>query len=510
MLKQTASTQPVSRSPNVRAAGMLSGLSFRQLLLAAFLLIAALLSGTSMHALFTLERMSVHSRETARQAVRMTEAAQHLAEWTVAMERSARQYLVLDDPAFRARYVESWEQAKGALAELQAALPHAPAEVFSLWGKYSDAAWSVLQGNTTSAQDALAENGRHRRELRRSDQRALFQAFVRLPSLNEQLAQESKQEVERRNNALSQELEQQRRMLTVQVVGAIVLAVLLAFWFGLWLSRPLAHIEMAIGQLGDTRFDQPIEVKGPADMRRLGRQLDWLRRRLAALEAEKSRFLRQVSHELKTPLTALSEGAALLENEASGKLTDKQREISRVLTQNTQALQTQIEDLLLYNEVAFDAQRINRLPVDLWALLHKVIDDQRLQWMARDLKVEVDGGSCTAALDPDKFAVVLANLLSNAVRFSPRGGTIRFGISNGDGRLRIDCTDEGPGVAATDTARIFDPFYQGLNQPRGARSGNGIGLSVVQEYVLAHNGDVKLVPAARGAHFRIELSEERP
>src|SRR4051812_3326852 len=90
-----------------RGVLMLSRLSFRQLLLAAFLLIAALLSGTSVHALLTLERLAAHSRESARHAVQLTEDAQLLAERTVAMERSARQFLILDDPAFRTRYVEA-------------------------------------------------------------------------------------------------------------------------------------------------------------------------------------------------------------------------------------------------------------------------------------------------------------------------------------------------------------------------------------------------------------------
>lgn len=520
MLKQAALQQPASPSASpvlpqatppsagakasARPSGVLKGLSFRQLLLAAFLLIAALLSGTSVHALFTLERMSAHSRETAGQAVRLTEQAQRLAERTVAMERSARQFLVLDDAAFRDRYAEAWQQARSALAELQQALPLAPADTFSSWNTYGETAWNVLQADQPGP-SASASALQSKRKL---DQRALFEAFAHLPALNEQLALESKREVERRNNALSNDLEQQRKMLSFQVIGAIVLAVLLAFWFGMWLSRPLARMEAAIGRLGDNRFDQPIVVKGPADLRRLGQQLDWLRLRLADLEAEKSRFLRHVSHELKTPLAALCEGAALLDDEVAGKLTDSQREISRILRQNTLSLQTQIEDLLRYNEVAFDAQHINRLPVDLRALLYKVIDDQRLQWVARDLKVEVEGGPRTAVLDPDKFAIVLANLLSNAVRFSPRGGTIRFILSGSAGRVRIDCVDQGPGVAATDANRIFDPFYQGLNQPQGARHGNGIGLSIVREYVLAHNGEVQLVARDGGAHFRIELPDE--
>ncbi|EIJ44672.1 two component sensor histidine kinase [Herbaspirillum sp. GW103] len=481
------------QSPADRKPGYL-GLSFRQLLLAAFLLIAALLSGASIHALFTLDRMSANSRETARQAVQLTESAQRLAERTVAMERSARQYLVLDDPAFRDRFNEAREQARQALGELSDSLPMAPRELFSQWGLSVDEAAGVLEADSRKDKDEQAK---------------LFQDFARLPALNERIALESRREVDRRNNALSAALEQQRQLLTIQVVGAIVLAVLLAFCFGLWLSRPMARLEQAIGRLGDNRFDQPIDVRGPADIRRLGQQLDWLRQRLADLEAEKSRFLRHVSHELKTPLAALCEGAALLDDGVAGQLTDNQREIARILRQNTQSLQTQIEDLLRYNEVSFDAQRIHPVPVDLRALLHKVIDDQRLQWLARQLKVEIEGAARTVVVDPEKMAIVLANLLSNAVRFSPQGGFIRFLLTELPGMVRVECLDQGPGVAPTDAARIFEPFYQGLHQPTGARRGNGIGLSVVREYVQAHSGKVYLVPREGGAHFRIELPDEK-
>ena len=86
---------------------MFPKLSFRHLLLGVFLLIAVLLSATSVHALLTLDRLAAHSREAGQHAIALTENAQRLAERSVAMERSARQFLVLDDPAFRQRYAEA-------------------------------------------------------------------------------------------------------------------------------------------------------------------------------------------------------------------------------------------------------------------------------------------------------------------------------------------------------------------------------------------------------------------
>lgn len=476
---------------------MLATLSFRQLLLAGFMLIAVLLSGTSVHALLTLERLTTQSRAVAHQAVKLTEDTQRMAERTIAMERSARQYLVLDDSAFRDIFFDAWQEARTALQALTQAIPALPPQQVQEWNSQSELAWKVLQEGRQPNKNRMHQN-----------QQALYQAFVRLPEINDQLALASKREIEHRNDLSLTELERQRRLLMGLVIGAMILAILLALTFGLWLSRPLAQVELAIERLGENMFDQAIQVSGPADIRRLGRQLDWLRQRLAELEADKARFLRHISHELKTPLAALREGVALLEDEVAGSLSDKQREIARILRQNTASLQTQIEDLLRYNAAAFDAQHLQKTTVNLTQLLHTVIDGQRLQWQSRGLQVllqDTPGTLPNIVVDAEKLGVALANLLSNAVRFSPAGGTIRFVLAAAGERLSIDCMDQGPGVAAADAARIFEPFYQGARQPSGARSGNGIGLSIVYEYIAAHGGKVQLLPAATGAHFRIEL-----
>lgn len=471
----------------------MSRLSFRQLLFGAFLLIASVLTATSVQALLTLERLAKLGRETAAQAVLLTERPQQLAERTLVMERSARQFLVLDDTVFRDRYYAAWQDATRSLDGLAKAMPQLPRAVATEWTARSTAAWEAMNAPKRS----------HNR------QSVVYATFTRLAVLNETLATASKHEIAHRNDAMLNELDHQRSLLTSLVAGAVVLAAVLATWFGFWLSRPLRRIKLAIEHLGQNRLDQAVLVGGPADTQRLGQQLDWLRTRLADLDAVKERFLRHISHELKTPLAALREGVALLEDEVAGPLTPGQREIAAILRQNTASLQTQIEDLLRYNTAAFDAQHLQRSSVDLTQLLRRVVDDQRLQWQARGLRVAVDGAPLFSLVDPDKLSTALANVLSNAVRFSPEGGTISFQVGKMDGDAgggaRIDCIDQGPGVARQDEASIFEPFYQGERQAAGARNGNGIGLSIVREYVAAHHGTVSLVPGASGAHFRIEL-----
>jgi two-component system sensor histidine kinase GlrK len=291
-----------------------------------------------------------------------------------------------------------------------------------------------------------------------------------------------------------------------QVLGAIVLAALLAVGFGVWLTRPLNRLERAIVFLGENRLDEPFDVRGPSDLRSLGQRLEWLRLRLRELDEDKARFLRHVSHELKTPLAALREGVALLEDEVAGPLTPDQREIARILGTNAVALQAQIESLLRFNAAAFEARQLVRRRTELRPLLQDLVDRQQLQWQARQLRIEVIGEAPAIDVDADKLAAALGNLLSNAIRFSPPGGRITVRLAAGPGRVVIDLADEGPGVAPADRTRIFEPFYRGGIQPDDAVRGTGIGLSIVREYVQAHGGRVDLLDLdAPGAHFRIEL-----
>ncbi|WP_082532678.1 HAMP domain-containing sensor histidine kinase [Pelomonas sp. Root1237] len=487
-----ASSAPEPTWQRPRGGG-LRGLSFHQCLLAAFLLITALLGGAAAQAMFALEHVALQSREAAQDAASLSAQVQRLSERTVAMERSARQFLVLDDASLRERFQAAWADAKATQATLAGTLTEpASKQLFADWGRQAEAAWEVLQnpGPTRTRSTAL---------------RRLTPVFARLHGLNETLTEQSQRAVDRRSDAVLAELEQQRRLISALVLGAIALAVLLALGFGHWLLRPLAHVEAAIGRLGDNRFDEPVEVRGPADLRRLGRQLEWLRQRLATLESDKTRFVRHISHELKTPMASIREGAALLREGVAGPLTPDQTEIVRILGDNSAALQGQIEDLLRYQTLASNSAQLQRRATDLKALLARVVDEQRLLWQTRGLQVRIDAAACNALVDDAKLAIVLANLLANALRFSPPGGVIVLTLEQDDRKFCIDCIDAGPGVAAEDAERIFDPFYQGRNQAPGARRGSGIGLSIVREIVQAHGGSCRLLASDGGAHFRIEI-----
>lgn len=478
--------EPASAPRQARA--LLQRLSFRQLLVIAFLLIAALLGAASLRALYALQDLTLQSRDNAARALALSGTAQSLRERSVSMERTARQSVVLDDRVLRGRFRNEARDASAMIGRL------ADEAIATAKERPWRAHLKTIDGLLTGPLDTALER-----------ERQLTQEFRALESIHEAIALQVQQTIQQRNELLQQRLESSRQHLAQQVSAAIALAVAMALVFGVWFTRPLKRLENAIVGLGENRLDQVIAINGPADLALVGERLNWLRLRLAELDADKSRFLRHISHELKTPLASLREGVSLLEDGVAGPLSADQHEIAQILKHNTSLLQSQIEDLLRFNAAAFEARQLRRQSVDLLQLIENQVDAQRLQWRARELNVSVCGEPLKMDVDPEKIGTALANLLSNAIRYAPPHSSITLALSQQPGRVHIDIEDQGVGIAPEDCERIFEPFYRGQRQPGDGARGSGIGLSIVQEYIAAHGGRIALLPAQRGAHFRIEF-----
>ena len=124
---------------------------------------------------------------------------------------------------------------------------------------------------------------------------------------------------------------------------------------------------------------------------------------------------------------------------------------------------------------------------------------------SRSLVCEMNLDDVAVSGDPAQLRIVVDNLISNAVKFSPAGGRIRVSLGESGGQATLDVCDEGPGISAADRNRIFEPFYQGEAQSVGPLKGTGLGLAIASDYVNAHQGSIEGVDAQCGAHLRVWL-----
>ena len=468
--------------------------SFLGLLLVGFAIVALPLIAGLVSNAFSIERLSEQSQKAVFNATIATQNARQLSTVALAMERSARFYAVFGDRDLIEVYKQSRESFRKLLGEF-VALPSA---------HDMQAAVDAVQQRETGIFAFLTEKAPSS-EFARQLERDFADLALRTQALNTL----ANQLIEREVAALKTSAAKSRNQVIWQLLAMIPSALLMIAGFTYLLARPIRDLDEAIHRLGEGKLAKRIRVSGPRDIEMLGEQLDWLRQRLISLEDQKTRFFQHVSHELKTPLTALREGSDLLSDEVVGKLNDEQREVAAILKQNSLTLEKLIQDLLTYSQAQSSDRLGRKTALDIKALqLRDLIDDvinaQRLAIIAKSITVKRECEKTTFQGDAEKLRVVIDNLLSNAIKYSPPGGTIVLRLGKHNDHAVIEVIDSGPGIPVEDRDRIFDPFYRGKSAAASGTKGSGLGLAIVRDYVELHQGTVKAI-AATGAHFRVSL-----
>jgi two-component system sensor histidine kinase GlrK len=330
--------------------------------------------------------------------------------------------------------------------------------------------------------------------------------FIQLSALVDRIAQQSNAQVDTEVAALETQNLSARTRLLWQTAPLLPLALIAVIVLTLGVGRPLRQLDRAISELGQGAFTNPIAVAGPHDLERLGGQLEWLRQRLLELAHERNRFLRHMSHELKTPLANIREGTELLMDGAVGELDSNQREVTAILRENGIKLQRMIENLLSFSAWQTSSVGLEATEFRLRPLVKQVLENQQLTLLSQRVRLDVQVEDVTLVADRGKIRLILENLVSNAVKYSPKGGTIHLRARASGAQLVLDVADSGPGIPREDREHVFDAFYTGRAARGTAVKGTGIGLSVVLEFVAAHGGTVQIVDGEfAGAHFRITM-----
>ena len=470
--------------------------SLNGLILVGFGLVALPLLIAVFWALFNLDRLAEQSERLVDSGVTAAENNRQLAQQVASLERVSRQYLVL-------RNEDSLALLRQDSRAVEATL---------------DRIWPLAEtANATSFARAI-----------RVSVRRIVRTLTS-PELTDEMAEEAvaefaslRQRVTRLTLTLSNHIELElaklqdstRRAQQVsawQTAALVPGTIILVLFFTLLVARPIRQIDKSINQLGRSGFSQPIEVKGPSDLERLGRQLEWLRVRLLELAQEKNRFLRHMSHELKTPLANIREGTELLLDGTVGDLDTPQREVTDILRLNGLKLQQLIENLLSFSAWQSKNEVLTLTDFPLRALVISVAKAQRLALKSAQIQLKLDVEDIVVTADREKLRTVLDNLLSNAVKFTPKGGVVTIRAKSTPASFVLEFADTGPGIPEDESPRIFEAFFQGNTEQGGHIAGTGIGLSVVLECIQAHDGSVELVNSEEfsGAHFRIHIPQNR-
>jgi signal transduction histidine kinase len=235
----------------------------------------------------------------------------------------------------------------------------------------------------------------------------------------------------------------------------------------------------------------------------LGRGLDHARMyeqekelvgKLKAADQAKSDFLAVVSHDLRTPLTSIAGYAELLGGDAEQPLSDSQGQMLSAIERNTSRLRKRIDDLLIMSRIEMGTFESHLGPVDLAGVARAVVGEIRVTEPADGLDLQLAWPEQAVVVngDAEQLDRAMANLVSNAVKYTPRGGRVDVSVRRDGDRAVAVVTDTGVGIPDADQASLFTRFYRASNVADGSFPGTGLGLAIVRTIIDNHDGEVIL------------------
>ena len=306
--------------------------------------------------------------------------------------------------------------------------------------------------------------------------------------------------------------EQSQQKLAWQTAALVLLTLLLVLWASARITAPVRRLDKMIRAIGQQHQFPDEKVNGPRELTELGEQLRWLSSRLQQLEALRLILLRHASHELKTPLSSIREGCALLSEQLVGPLNDKQLEVVGLLNGSADRLSVLTEQLLDYNRLLQQAK-----PEPDWhspqQLFSDCFNDHALSLQQRGQKIELSCDRSAIYTDATLFRRILDNLINNAQAYGSQDSPVWVKLYQQEHQLVLDVANNGNPIPTSLREKLFEPFQRGTTPRFDSVQGSGLGLSIVADCARLLGGHADIVDVIYAdvcIRIRLPLLEEKP
>jgi len=228
---------------------------------------------------------------------------------------------------------------------------------------------------------------------------------------------------------------------------------------------------------------------------------------LERLNAEKTRYLGMAAHDLRTPLGIIQTYSEFLIEDAGHHLEDEHLAFVHTIRDSSQFLLALIDDILDLSAIESGRLALECAPGDLRDLVARHVALNRVLAQKRGVAIRLEtDGAAVCEFDPSKIVQALNNVLSNAIKYSPVGGEIVVAVTRTETAVRIQVKDQGPGIAAADQSRIFQPFSRSKTANPAGEHSTGLGLAITKRIVEGHGGRIWVESEPeKGAAFLVEL-----
>jgi two-component system sensor histidine kinase GlrK len=296
-----------------------------------------------------------------------------------------------------------------------------------------------------------------------------------------------------------------RTIAMVASAALLLLGILLAYLITRSITRPLTVMQKKTKDIADGVFEADLNLPSPPEIGALALAFNTMCSKLKEVDKMKTDFFSLMSHELRTPLTAIKEGTNLFLEGKGGEVTEQQNKLLRIISEESNRLIGLVNSVLDLSKLEAGMLTMNFTWADLSSLITRAVVEVGPLAEAKRILINRDIGELPGlSIDAERMLQVLRNLIGNALKFTPRGGTVSITARHEEKTVLVSVADTGPGIPAEHVAVIFDKFRQAPGA--GRIPGSGLGLAIVKHIIEAHGGTVWVQSkAGNGSIFTFQL-----
>jgi len=462
-----------------------------------FLLVLAV--GMSVYAIIQLGRVTDATRSIILVDNALIGLHKDLTDAILSETRYEKKYLIVQDPAFYEGFQKSKNEFQRYLSDARSlSASTGVSDALNSVADFHLTYFSLFKEEADYLKDGLPYAGAWYAAEKERAVNAAIEELIKIRLM-------SQQSILYRVRKLS-EAGMHARTVAMSVSAAMILfGILLAGWIARSITRPLKVMQKKTKDIADGVFEADLKLSSPPEIGALARAFNTMCSKLKEVDKMKSDFFALMSHELRTPLTAIKEGTNLFLEGKGGEVTEKQKKLLTIISEESNRLIGLVNSVLDLSKLESGMLAFSFTKADLPPLIARVVVEVGALAEAKHITINRDVPVLSAlSMDTERMLQVLRNLIGNALKFTPRGGTVSIIARCEEKAVTVSVIDTGPGIPKEHATAIFDKFRQVPGS--GRLAGTGLGLAIVKHIIQAHGGTVWVQSeAGGGSAFTFQL-----
>jgi two-component system, NtrC family, sensor histidine kinase GlrK len=453
-----------------------------------FFAILLIMGAVNVYTALKLHRLSRETAKIVDVDARILDLRKKLADSILSQLGYEKKFIITRDKMFREQFLSSRSDFDGYLIEAISLADTLPKRDFLNRIKVHYDQYQSLVGEEVEhlGRNRSYANAKFRHE--REKGKAAEQILDEL----KRLETASQQDIHIRMNTLKDAAASARKLAILILVVALALAVGASFLSTRSITKPLMVLVEKTREISKGVFEGDLNISSPPEVSELAGAVNMMCDKLKEVDKVKSEFFSAMSHELRTPLTSIREGISLLEEGVGGSMTDKQKRLLTILSEETNRLIGLVNSVLDLSKMEAGMMVYRFQQESLAPLIKKVVVEVTPIIEARKIQVReaISDELPSLKMDSERILQALRNLIGNAVKFTPEEGEIRISAFRRNDGVAFSVQDTGPGIPRENLEAIFEKFRQPPVKTSEWAKGTGLGLAFVKHIITAHGGRV--------------------